>query len=269
VYGLFPFGIQEDLQPTYADTISLSYEREVGRRASVEFTFVDKQTRDIFEDTCNGNLGPEGPSAGAECTAYVVANLEPLKRDYQGFVVRYENRTFDWLTLLASYTYSTSEGSIGDTQNAGYDYDEFPWHWENRYGFMPDHREHRVKLNGFFIVPGDWTFSFDGFWSSNFRWTPTADTGDIPEMSGGLYFTEPRGNREGEDAYRVDLQVSKGFTLGRTRLVLIGSVFNVLSTEFVTGVCPAQSGCGGIFDQGDPDEWAQPRRYEVGFRVEF
>ncbi len=259
--------IDPDVKAPYADTISLGYEREVGRRASVSLTYVNKRTRDIFEDTCIENI-PE-PTSGEQCqTDYFLTNLEPLKRDYEAFILRYENRTFSWLTLLASYTYSTSEGNMEYSFGGDYRFDQYPWHWENTYGYLSDHREHRVKLNGFFTVKGDWTFSFDGFWSSAFRWEPQGDTVDFPEMLYGTYLIEPRGNREGEDAYGLDLQVSKGFRVGPTRLVLIGSVFNVFSTEYVTEICEDLSGCGN-FALGDPAEWATPRRYEVGFRVEF
>jgi hypothetical protein len=51
-------------------------------------------------------------------------------------------------------------------------------------------------------------------------------------------------------------------------LLLIGSVYNALSTEYETGVCESISGCGD-YELGDPDDWRTPRRWEVGFRVEF
>ncbi len=63
-----------------------------------------------------------------------MANLPELTRDYSGFVLEYSTRTFDWLTLNASYTYSDSKGSQEYTQNAGVDFDVYPAHFENRYG---------------------------------------------------------------------------------------------------------------------------------------
>jgi hypothetical protein len=58
------------------------------------------------------------------------------------------------------------------------------------------------------------------------------------------------------------------------RFVLVGSVFNVLGTENVFGVCAHISGCGsyedgGPINMGDPTDWQLPRRYEVGSRIEF
>jgi hypothetical protein len=52
------------------------------------------------------------------------------------------------------------------------------------------------------------------------------------------------------------------------RLVLIGSVYNVFSDERPTEVCERVGGCGEI-EMGEPTDWQTPRRYELGFRVEF
>jgi len=254
------------LRATYADELVLAFERAVGNRSSVEFTFVDKETRDIFEDTCNGNLPT--PSIGAECDYFVFANLPDLRRDYQAFVVRYETRGLDWLTLQASYTYSTSKGSVEYTQNAGTIADIYPWHFHNRYGFLSDHRKHRFKLNGFFSLEGDWTIAFGGFWSSPFTWAPWEDSDDNPEIPYGRHLLEPRGSRDANSNYQLDLQISKGFTTGQVRLVLIGSIYNAFSDEPPTAVCSHISGCDD-FEMGDPTYWQTPRRYELGFRLEF
>jgi hypothetical protein len=196
-----------------------------------------------------------------------MANLPELTRDYQGIMLKYETRSFDWMTLLASYTYSKSKGSQEYNQNAGIDFDYYPWHFDNRYGYLSDHRLHRFKLNGFFTIKGDWTIGFDGFWSSAFTWEEQADAGTIPEIPYGTLYLEPRGSQEAFDAYSLDLQLSKGFTISQLRFVLIGSVFNVFSTEYGTGVCDGV-GCGS-YELGEATSWATPRRYEVGFRFEF
>jgi hypothetical protein len=198
----------------------------------------------------------------------VIANVPGLARDYQGFIVKYETRGLDWLTLLASYTYSKSEGNVEYTQYVGTVADVYPWHFDNRYGYLSDHREHRVKVNGFFILNGDWTIAFDAFWSSPFTWAPYANRADNPEIPYGSYLLEPYGSRDAFNQYQLDLQVSKGFTIGPVRTVLIGSVYNAFSNEQPTSVCTHVSGCGGIA-MGEPTEWQIPRRYEIGFRIEF
>jgi hypothetical protein len=260
--------VQSGLRAAYADTISFSYEREVGRRTSVELSFVDKKTRDIFEDTCEGNHPV--PQEGAECSRTILGNLPGLARDYRAGIFRFESRAFSWLTLLASYTYSQSKGNIGFSQGASLDFDIFPWSYDNRYGYLDDHRTHRIKLNGFFYFKGDWTMAFDGFWSSAFgweSWNTFFENSQIPLPY--TYFLEQRGSLEGYSAYDVDLQLSKGFTISnKVRLVAIGSVYNSLSTEYPRSVCPRSGGCGE-FETGDPLSWSLPRSYELGFRIEF
>lgn len=67
----------------------------------------------------------------------------------------------------------------------------------------------------------------------------------------------------------VDLSLGKSFTLGRTRLGLIGTVYNLLDSERPTAFCSSVTGCGSDFGLGDSISWQQPRRYEVGFRLQF
>jgi hypothetical protein len=271
-YSSEPSQSDPAIRPTYADELILGFEREVGIRSSIEFTFVDKKTRDVVDDTCNGNWPT--PTADAACDYYFLGNIPGLKRDYRGFIVRFETRGFDWLTLLASYTYSTSKGSVEYTQNAGTVADVYPWHFENRYGYLSDHRKHRLKLNGFFNIKGDWTIAFDSYWSSPFTWEPYENRGDNLEIPYGWFALEPRGNRDANSTYQLDLQVAKGFTAGRMRFVLIASVLNAFGDEQPSRVCEHISGCGFYDDDSpiemaDPLEWQLPRRYEVGFRVEF
>jgi len=84
----------------------------------------------------------------------------------------------------------------------------------------------------------------------------------------GDIFLEPRGSREGAEWTQLDLQLTKGFTFGRVRLQLIGTVLNLFDSENATAVCERETGCGD-FEMGDPTEWQNPRRYELGVRVEF
>ena len=266
VSGLGDTLYQDDLRAAYADTLSLSYEREVGRRASVEFAYVDKKTRDIMEDTCADNIPV--PVENQICAQSYLGNLPDMARDYQGFIVRFESRSFNWLTLLTSYTYSKSEGNLESSYPATSAFDIFPYHFVNRYGYLRDHREHRFKLNGYFNIKGDWTIGFDGYWSSVFKWEPQLNPSDNPAIRGGVEFLEPRGSRDGDQNHQLDLQLSKGFTISNVRLVLIGTVYNAFSSENALSVCDQFSGCGS-FQVGDSTSWQIPRRYELGLRVEF
>ena len=257
--------VDPNLESAYSDQFILSYERTLWPRSSVEFSLVHKQTRGLFEDTCNGNIPT--PNEGASCDHYVVTNMPHLERDYDAFIVRLETRTLDWLTLLASYTLSSSKGNhefYGST-----DWDFYPWHWKNRYGYLPSHYRHVLKLNGYFLLPYDFTIAFNAGWQSAFRWTPQQDFYDIEEMPYGTYFVEPRGSRAGADYPWVDLQLFKGFRVGPTHLDLIVSVLNVFSEETPTDVCELERGCGDGFELGAPMGWENPRAWEIGFRLTF
>jgi hypothetical protein len=263
--------IDPALGATYADEWLLSFERALWDRSSVEISYVNKKTRDILEDTCRGNFY-EGPSEDADCDAYLMFNHP--KRDYEGLVLRFETRTLDWLTLLASYTYSHSRGSADANSYSGRDFDLYPEHWVNRYGYLNNQRRHRVKLNGFVLLPADVTIGFDAFWLDAFRYTPEANRFDDPSIRDGVRFEEPRGNRTANENYQIDIQISKGFALGAVRFELIGTVYNLLSSEQPVDVCGRVSGCAdpegeGIVSLGAPVDWQKPRSYELGFRVEF
>ncbi|HVN30718.1 MAG TPA: TonB-dependent receptor [Thermoanaerobaculaceae bacterium] len=270
-FGSSPSQIASNLRPTYADEWQIGFDREIFHRSSISIFYVDKKTKNIFEDTCNGNLPT--PSADAACDFYVVANLGDslLNRKYQGAILTFESRAKDWFHVLASYTYSKSQGSVEYTQNAGPDFDIYPSYYQNRYGYLSDDRRHRVKLNGYVLLPYDFTIGANAFWSSAFAWTPQS-----PGAYGSIsypQFDEPRGSRRANANYQLDLQVSKGFKIGPLKTSIIATILNVLNTERPTDVCEAVDGCtatdGTNSIQGAPIAWQQPRAFEAGFRIEF
>ena len=263
-FGSEPNEISDDLKPSYADELIIGFEQQIANRTSIELSYVDKATRDIFEDTCNGNVPT--PSADAACDYFLMANLPDLKRDYQGAILKFESRATDWLYVLASYTWSESKGNIEYTQNADWDYDVYPDHFVNRYGYLSDDRRHRVKLNGYVMLPANFTLGFDAFWSSAFGYSRTIAA---PNAGYGLEYLDPRRAHRANDNYQLDLSASWGPRLGPIRLELIGVVYNVLGTEQVTGVCTNDTGCGTDRPWGAPTTWQSPRRYELGFRIEF
>lgn len=265
-FGSFPRQIAPDLEPTYADTLILGFERELFRRTSLELSFVDKATRDIFDDTCIGNYPT--PAPGADCSTAIIANIDEARRDYTAWILNFESRALDRLHVLASYTNSDAKGSISTGALATNDFDLYPYHWENRYGYLEYHRKHRVKVSGYVFLPWDFALGVNGVWGSPFRWTPVQPARLVDPRAWGLIFVEPRGNREGDEWAQLDLQVTKSFRLGRVRLRLIGTVVNLFDSENAINVCDNVNGCGD-FELGDPTAWQLPRRYELGLRVEF
>jgi len=258
-----PHRTADDLRAGYVDQWVIGFERELFRRTSLELSFVHKESRDLFDDTCNGNI-PE-PTPESACDYLIVANLPPVKLDYQAWMLRFETRALDWLHLLASWVVSDSNGSVSVNTGNANSFDIYPYHFVNRYGFLPDQSRHRLKLNGFLLLPYDFSIAVNGWFDSEYRWTPTEE---LEPPLWGSTFLEPRGNRDAGSYHQLDLQFGKGFTIGPTHLELLATVVNVLDTELTYLVCENVTGCG-TYEMGDTIAWQQPRRYGLGFRVAF
>jgi len=266
-YGTDPNLIAPDLGPTYSDTLVVGFERELMRRTSLELSYVDKATRDIFDDTCSGNYPTPNPDA--DCDSFTIANIPQARRDYTAWILNFESRAVDRLHVLASYTNSDSKGSIETGSVTSADFDLYPYHFENRYGYLGNHRKHRIKASGYISLPLEFGLGFSGVWGSPFRWNPRERAALSSPGLWGDIFLEPRGSREGDEWSQLDVQATKAFNLGRgVRLQLIGAVLNLFDSENAIDVCERTTGCGD-FEMGDPIAWQVPRRYELGVRVEF
>jgi hypothetical protein len=265
VFGSDPSVVASDLSATYADEWVLGFERELFNRTSIELSYIDKKTTDIIDDTCVGNLTGLTVGDDGYCASYVVANLPGLKREYQGAILKFETRATDWMWLLASYTYSTSKGNIEYTQGGSTGFDFCPEQCVNMYGYLSDDRRHRVKLNGYFNLPANFTLGVDSFWSSPFAYSKTQDA---PNAGYGTEYLEPRGAFRASSNWQMDLSLTYRLNLGPINAELIGSVLNVFGSEQVNGVCQDNAGCGS-HAWSEASSWQNPRRFEAGFRIEF
>jgi hypothetical protein len=262
VLGSDPLQVTPDLEPNSTDALVLGVESELFRRTSLELSYIHKEATDLIEDTCIGNL-PE-PTPDADCSSFILANLPQARREYEAWVLRFESRALDRFHAIASWVASETTGSEVN-EYTGAMFDVYPWHFTNVDGYLPGQSRHRVRLNGFVDLPWYIVLGLGARWDSEIRWEPW----DLETPPYGVLLTEPQGNRKEEGIYEVDLQLSKSFALGRTRIGLIGTVYNLLSTERPTSFCRLVSGCGSEVELGDPVDWQQPRRYEVGLRLDF
>jgi hypothetical protein len=282
------------LDPTYGEEMNIGLTQRVWNNTSLDVSYVKRDTYDIFEDSCVDQ---------DTCPFFWVTNApngdpDVLRSDYQGVITKLETRPFSWLSGLVSYTWAKSRGSVEYTQNAGSDFDIFPDHFLNRYGYMSDDARHRVKASGFVRAPWGTTLGIDANWRSGVAYTPT--TSNPPNSLYGTLFLLPRGSFRTDSLTQLDMQLMHEFTFGKVRLGVIGSVFNVINTETATGrgstvgnyaTCAAGSAVTPIADAhtgqcvanplgGNPisvtsatfnteTAWQRPRRYEVGVRFEF
>jgi len=264
-FGSSPEIIEPGLKPMTNTQYTVGIERQLWDRTSIELDYIHKKANDIFEDTCAENVPtPTYDPAGSNCSTFEVATLPAARRDYQGALLTFNSHARDWLNVRASYVYSRSRGSIEDTQNAGPDFDVFPTLFVNRYGYLSDDRRHRVRLDGFARLPHGFSLGIQSDYSSPFPYSKTTPTTPYDVM-----YLAPRGNFRGASTYNINLEVRKGFPIGRVRTELIATVINVLGSEQITGVCESALGCSGIYPWGAPDSFSQPRRYEAGVRLVF
>jgi len=321
-----------NLEAPYAEEYILSYETQLAPETSLELSYVNKETEDIVEDTCSGNTwvygdgdlpsldDPSTWTSTAECENWLISNIPQFFRKYDGWIAKFESRQ-ERFHFLASYTYSDSRGTnISGPRHYAYgDADFFPVNYYNMYGKLGDHREHRLKVNGYLLLPYDITLGFDGFYSAAGHQTPSigcsqlnaqidnpnvlaqlADLGqdasvlDICRSRNGVLLSgydinlADRGSLETKSVWQLDLQVSKTFQVGDIDMTAVLTVQNLFDRELdgtfnstVARAIPDESTddpSDFLVDEngdmipmplGEPLSYWLPRRYELGFRIEF
>jgi hypothetical protein len=263
-----------ELMAPYSDQLILAYEMQLAPQIALEATYVDKESGDLIEDTCSGNTWAYGdgefPSLDdtstwtdpTSCERWLIVNMPTYERTYQAGIVKLEARK-SWGQVVASYTYSESKGNneSGPRHYAYGDGDFFPVNFYNHYGYLTDHRDHRLKLNGYFLLPYRFTVGYDAFWSSPGHQTVTstcsafaaapgrrstadqmAELGIDPAtleycgVSSALatydVFHTPRGALETKSVWQLDIQVTKGFKIGGVELEGILTIYNLFGQEW-------------------------------------
>ena len=257
--------LDPSLRPTYSQQISTGITQRIFKNTSLDVTGIYRRNRRMFEDTC----------FDADCNTYWLTNRpagqDVLKSEYRGVIFKVESRPTNAMSWIFSYTLSKSRSSVEYTQNTGTDFDFFPDHFVNRYGFTSDDARHVVKLDGYVRLPWNLFAGTSVYWDSGVAYNVTRPA---PAAPYGLEFLEPRGSRRLPDFYRWDAQLQKDFVVGPVRLGLIGSVFNILDTE-IEIQRDGNVGDGGTVSDPTNERfnfatsWQRPRSYELGFRVEF
>jgi hypothetical protein len=260
--------IDPGLKTPYTNEFNTGITQRVLANTSVDVSYVYREGRNIVEDSCADQSACPGIFT---LTNAPNGNPDVLRSDYHAAILTVQTRPANRANVFLSYTYSKSRGSIEYTQNAGADFDVFPDHFVNRYGYLSDDARHRVKLDGFYRFPLDIVFGTHFQWDSGVPYNVT--TTNVPESPPGVGFLEPRGSRRLPHFYQWDAQLQKEFPIGPARFSVIGSVFNILNTE----IAIARDGSVGTTDLTNPDNprfnfntaYQRPRHYEVGLRLEF
>ncbi|HZI65898.1 MAG TPA: TonB-dependent receptor plug domain-containing protein, partial [Thermoanaerobaculia bacterium] len=255
--------LDPSMRPTYSQQVTGGVTQRIFKNTSLDVTGIYRRNKNVFEDTC----------ADEDCTFYWLTNrpngMDVLKSNYRGLIFKVESRPTEGMSWILSYTTSKSRSAVEYTQNAGSDFDVFPEHYVNRFGYTSDDARHVVKLDGYVRLPWELFLGTSAYWDSGIAYNVTR-----PAASYGVEFLEPRGSRRLPDFYRWDAQLQKDFPIGPVRIGLIGAVFNILDTEIAIQR-DENVGDGGTIDEPTNPRfnfataWQRPRSYELGFRIEF
>lgn len=285
-----------------ADQFMVGTEHRLWKSGTLELIYLRKKTSGLIEDTCRMNSwiwgdgdppvvdDPSTHNDVRDCEGYVLANAPDLERDYEAVMVKLESRGRR-LQLFANYTWSVSEGSTEATADWAFstiEYDLFPRDFLNIYGYLSDDQRHRVKIYGYVLLPWNLNIGFDARWASGIALNRTINCGRIlgshhrdlealgitrdywydvcAGANTGDVFFEPRGSRRGDDTYQFDLQIAKGFGIGKAQLQVFLTVINVFSSEQPVEY---QTGELEVLPWGTPIDYQLPRRWEIGLRLEF
>lgn len=248
--------IDPGLDPAYLDELSLGYQRLLRSDFAVSADFVwrwqDTQI-DWYDPTASG--------------LNVITNV-PKKEDvgdkkwseYQALSLSLEKRLgADRLQFLASYTYALKNDAWGVTWR---DIGQFTFSNPElvdplRYGRT--HGPHRVKMFGSYTMPWRTVVGMNASWYSGNVYTATK-----PGVYGAV-FIEERGSSEVGANWEADLYLEQPFAVGPVGMAVYANVFNAFDNQQVTG----RAANSALATFRDPTSWQSPRRFELGFKIDF
>ena len=237
-----------NLRAMYVDEATLGYKRAIGDTMTFGARYVYRQTEDIIEDI------EDPPGSGL----YYSTNLDELIRRYHGIEFDFAFNNKRW-HVFANYTVSWTKGNVEYTQNAGSDFDIFPDHYVNRYGWLSTDRRHRVKVHGWVDLPKKFQIAWDYFFGSGLPYE-RLDTASPPY---GAIYLDPRGSHRLPSVQQLDVEVRKSWNPGAdVEITLIGSIENLFKENEITAVNETD----GIH-WGETTAFQSPREYELGLRV--
>jgi hypothetical protein len=240
------------------------------------FTYTDPWTEQVFELRDYGVEGPttmKGNSSGPGANG----GDRPYEQEYQGLVFTYKKRFSNNWDMLASYTYSKSEGlnpTFLDWGSQGYVMYGFnseadPNAHINAYKALNADRRHMFRVVANYMAP--WQFKFSTV--VNFQTGRPYDRYAYVQVPSNPWqrtqvIAEPASYEQRyPDQLIWDLGIGKHFDLGRgTNLSLDLQILNILNDDAVEGWWSREFNP----DEGPlPSQWVLPRRAELRLRFQF
>ena len=286
--------LDQDLDQPYMDQYILGIDRELPWGMTASFTYINREKKDFIETVSrdgiftpiSGVIRETGNPAtlfdyqNPEDDVLAYRNVPELYRKYEGYMFVLNRRLRDNWQMLASYTYSESEGSIDNRSFSGSLGSDNAGSWLNTPnslvyadGTPTFDPTHQVKIQGTYVIP-KLNLSFSGNYTFN-----TGDTYTLRSscllVDGSCYrfnqgtnrvFGEPRGSRRLEDKSELDLRAEWYLELGEGdgRFGVFLDVFNVTNQARFTSV---ETRAGSAFETGLSTN--SPRTYRFGARYTF
>jgi outer membrane receptor protein involved in Fe transport len=280
------FSIDPDMSNQYTEGVSFGIEHEVMPNVAVSGTFVYKKDQDmigsiypdIVYDEITFNLGSYsgvGYNDYNEGVREYYTNpqkgdpgvLEDLERTYWATMFEVNKRMSDNWSLRANYTYSRSEGTVGNDDYGvvqGFDNYSDPNYYINSGGRLALDRPHVLKVSGTYIAPFDIFVSPVLTYMSGVPYSPWIY---VPDSNETLNVRKNEGDDRYDNQLNVDLRLEKAFIIeDRYRLGVVFDVFNILNDDAVTSYITTQETSTNF---EIPDAVVPARFYQVGVRFIF
>lgn len=282
--------VDPNLKVPFSNEYSLGFTQKIWKNTSLDITAEKRTSHNLFGLYSGLGPSPYEPLPATIFTACPHNECGVFRSEYQGFVAKVESRPTSKADVTVSWVHGKAQGSTANDNGAGQNvsgaFNYFPINFTNYFGYTPDDTKDRVKVNGYYSLPWQFTLGGSYYWDNGSPWSVTQTNA----AGFGTVFLEPRGSRRLPHFHQLDLQLQKDFNVGPVKLGLIGSVLNVLNTEIGLTI-NGNAGTRAITDPAtgklliDPNQqtganrlaagfrrytsFQRPRRYEAGVRIEF
>jgi len=290
-------GFHPNLRPPRTLQFSIGFDQQLTDNVSASVQYVFKDTKDLigwellggvyepfpFVDPFTGNtltlfneIEPPTRRKGNDPGDFPGAEDLDYTQRYHGVVLTLNKRFADDWSLMASYTWSKSEGLIPrpwfQAQNNpfyGSSVGNDPNNYFNAYQRLQADRPHSFRLFGVFYLPAGFVVSPAINLESGRPFNRQIQVFDLNQGSQTVIL-EPAGSRDElrrEANKNVDVMVGNRVNVGDITLKFDATIYNLLNSDNVTVFQDLR--LQSPEETFQPDEWVPPRRLLLRLGFEF
>ena len=295
-YGATTTSVDPDISMPYMHQFTVGIEREVMKDLSVGINYIYRLNTNLIDRVLtNGTFEPVifiDDETGREYTVYSqtnedenqylitnpkkgdygVVNVKPYRK-YSGIEFLVNKKFSNNWTLMASYVYSKSTGTMdnwwnGIGANGSFNSSMFrdPNPQINSEGHLTIDPTHMVKVQGSIALPWHVNLGFYFSFITGNTYNRLLYVSEEISQRGKIFLADERGSAyRYPDQTNLDLRLQKDFKLGdRLKIGIFADVFNVFNRGTVQEVI---TDAGSEF--GEIVDIVYPRRFRLGLRVYF